>query len=82
MTQLKSYGQFSIGDMLHIQRWYFAENGPDFHTMGNCIMVDVVHPITQIHQWDCGFVSLVCGKFSTTPTDVANKGKILPELKI
>jgi hypothetical protein len=66
---------YSVGDTVHIKRWYHEEGSKNFHSMGNCLMVNVKHPITKITiDEETGRDTLWCGKFSTSTTDIANKG--------
>lgn len=54
---------------------FFDFRKPKFHEMGNCIMVDVKVPIDKITiDEETGKDTLWCGKFSTSTTDIANKG--------
>lgn len=75
--QVDNYSGFSIGDVIHIKRWYYPEKSVDFQKIGNCVMVDVKHVIDKITiDNNSGRDTLWCGKFSTSTTDVANKGKV------
>ena len=75
--EVSSHKGYSVGDIIHIQRWYCAEGSKDFEKMGNCVMVDVKVPITKITIDDeTGRDTLWCGKFGTSSTDIANKGII------
>lgn len=77
--QVDSHNGFSVGDVIHIKRWYYAEGTEDFQKSNNCIMLDVEHAIEKITIDDeTGCDILWCGKFSTSTTDVANKGLVIP----
>lgn len=79
--QVDSHGGFSVGDVIHIKRWYYPEGSTDFKKVFNCVTVDVKHAIDKITIDDeTGLDTLWCGKFSTSTTDVANKGLLtVPE---
>lgn len=73
--QVNAHNGFSVGDIVHIKRWYYGEGTSDFNNMGNCVMLDVKVPIEKITiNEETGKDTLWCGKFSTSTTDIANKG--------
>lgn len=75
--KVKQHNGFKIGDTIHIKRWYYPENSKDFSKIGNCIMVDVKEKIDDITIDDnTGKDTIWCGKYSTSSTDIANKGKV------
>lgn len=77
--EVKEYKGFKIGDTIHIQRWYYGEDTREFltHRIDNSIMVDVKLPIDKITiDEETGKDTLWCGKFSTSTTDIGNKGLV------
>lgn len=74
VEKLKGY---SIGDVIHIKRYYFGEDTLDFNDARNCIIVDTKQPIDKITIDEAtGKDTLWCGKFTTSSTDIANKGVV------
>lgn len=75
--KIKHHKLFKVGDIIHIKRWYYGEDTADFNKMGNCVMVDVKHPIDKITvDENTGRDTLWCGKFCTSSIDIANKGVV------
>lgn len=76
---VSSHNGFSVGDTIHIKRWYYAEGSVAFNRMGNCVMVDVTGPIDRITIDETDRDTIWCGKYSTSSADVANKGVVYCE---
>lgn len=64
--EVQSHNGFEVGDIIHIKR-----------SVGGTVMVDTQQMIDKITIDDeSGKDTIWCGKYSTSSTDVANKGKV------
>ncbi len=74
----QKHGVISVGDTVHIKCWYYGEGTTKFNDISNKVMVDVKAKVEKItiDETDNNRDIIWCGKFSTSSTDIANKGLV------
>lgn len=80
--EVDSINGYSVGDIIHIKRYYYEEGSLESRSrdamMSNPVMVDVKTDITKITIDEVTDRDILwCGKWSTSSTDIANKGIFL-----
>lgn len=79
--QVEYYKEYSVGDTIRIERWYYPEDGPDFQKTGNWRCVDGSFIIIAICVYVYkGFERTIfwCNDgVSTSVDDIANKGIVI-----